>query len=57
MTMNVWIDETTGIYNIKHEGDIYTRTDYLSAKELIEGLLGDMSTSFKEKRLDRTLYA
>lgn len=55
--MNVWIDEISLEYCIRHEGRIYKRTSFMAAKELIDTLLCDMTREAKEKRLDRTLYA
>lgn len=55
--MNVWINENTGHYHIRYQGKEYVRVDLLAAKDLIDGFLCEETIAWKNRRLDRTLYA
>jgi hypothetical protein len=40
--MNIWYTKTDNTYHVQHEGNHYTRTSFVTAKELIESLMPNM---------------
>ena len=43
MTINAWYDPKAKTYNVMYDGRRYTRSSYTGAKELIDGLLMNMT--------------